>query len=102
MELTILRTGTQVRFVIKGDIDEHGAEILKREYRSLDSASFQDAVFDFSAVSHIGSAGIGKLLLFYKDVALKGGKMTIEKIPAVIYDLFLVLKLDTIFSIQKM
>ena len=101
MEVIITRDGNQARLEIKGDIDEPGAEDLKKRFRELKISLLREVTFDFKEVSHIGSAGIGKLLLFYKDLALNGGKMGIENASETVYELFKVLKLDTIFSISK-
>ncbi len=101
MEVIITRDGNKARLEIKGDIDEPGAEDLKKRFRELKISLLREVTFDFKEVSHIGSAGIGKLLLFYKDLALNGGKMGIENVSETVYELFKVLKLDTIFSISK-
>jgi len=101
MELTVRQDGSQARFVIKGDIDEPGAENLKSRFRDLDVSSLMEVSFDFKEVTHIGSAGIGKLLLFYKDLALNGGTISIQNVSPSVYELFNVLKLDTIFSILR-
>jgi len=101
MEVIVTRDGNQARLEIKGDIDEPGAEDLKKRFRELKISLLREVTFDFKEVSHIGSAGIGKLLLFYKDLALNGGKMGIENVSETVYELFKVLKLDTIFSISK-
>jgi len=66
----------------------------------LNISSLSQVTFDFEKVTHIGSAGIGKFLLFYKDLALKGGKIRIENVSDSIYELFNVLKLETIFTIS--
>ncbi|OQX26426.1 MAG: anti-anti-sigma factor [Desulfobacteraceae bacterium IS3] len=101
MDLTITQNGNQVRFEIRGNIDELGAEILKQRFRELNISALKEAVLDFKAVTHIGSAGIGKLLLFYKDMALNGGKIRIENVSEAVWELFNVLKLDTIFTLTK-
>lgn len=91
----------RIVFVVTGLIDESGAEKLKTAFQAVDKEKFETIVFDFRGVSHIGSAGIGKLLLFYKDVALKGGKIEIIHIPRDIFELFQTLKLDTVFQLRK-
>ena len=48
---------------------------MKRRFLEMDVTSLSEVVFDFSGVTFIGSAaGIGKLLLFYKNLAAHGGK----------------------------
>ncbi len=101
MELNIIQDGKQARFEIRGDVDEPGAEDLKQRFRELNISSLEEVTFDFKNVTHIGSAGIGKLLLFYKDMALNGGRIKIENVSEAVYELFSILKLDTIFTISK-
>lgn len=101
MELTVDQSQTSARITIKGEIDEPGAEKLKAGFNTLDKTLLKSIVLDFNGVTHIGSAGIGKLLLFYKDIAIGGGSMEIINVPAPIYDLLLTLKLDSVFKIQK-
>ena len=101
MELSVNKTETDANFTINGDIDEQGAEILKKNFLALDRSTLNNVTFDFKMVNHIGSAGIGKLLLFYKDIALSGGELKIINASGEIHKLFLTLKLDTVFSIQK-
>ena len=101
MELNINQQGDTVKITIIGNVDERGAETLKTRFRELNVSQVKDLSFDFSQVSHIGSAGIGKLLLFYKDLAINGGKISVYNVSDSIYELFNVLKLDTIFNITK-
>ena len=101
MELNVKQDGELVQFEIRGDINEKGAETLKTRFQELDVSKLKEVSFDFGGVTHIGSAGIGKLLLFYKDLALNGGKIKIINASEAIHELFNVLKLDTIFTISK-
>ncbi len=101
MELSVECHQTSARLTIKGEIDGPGAENLKAGFHALDKTLLKSIVLDFKGVTHIGSAGIGKLFLFYKDIAIGGGTMEIVNVPAPIYDLLLTLKLDSVFNIQK-
>ena len=101
MELNIKSQGESVKISIVGSIDERGAEELKRRFLEIDVAKTKDVVFDFSGVSFIGSAGIGKLLLFYRNVASHGGRISIENMSKDIYTMFKVVKLDKIFNITS-
>ena len=56
---------------------------------------------DFAAATFTGSAGIGKLLLFYKNVASHGGQVTINNMSKDIYTMFKVVKLDKIFNMSS-
>ncbi len=100
MELTITPRDEQVYITVVGSIDERGAEDLKRRFLELDVSSVKEVIFDFSGVTFIGSAGIGKLLLFYKNLAAQGGRITIKNMGKDIYTMFKVVKLDKIFNIS--
>lgn len=101
MDLAVSQEDERVRFEIAGNVDEKGAEELKRRFRELSMMDIEKVVFDFEKVTHIGSAGIGKLLLFYKDLAVTGGSIQIVNASETVYELLTVLKLDTIFTISK-
>ncbi len=100
MDVNLTQEGSTARFAVNGKIDENGAEELKTRFMGLHRKNLQEVIFDFRNVSHIGSAGIGKLLLFYKELAVSGGNIRIINASEAVRDLFRVLKLDTIFSIS--
>lgn len=101
MELNVTQEGKQARFKIRGDIDERGAEKLKFIFQQMNTSCFEEVVFDFTEVPYIGSAGIGKLVFFYKHLSLYGGRMRIENASETVCELFNILKLDTVFTISK-
>jgi len=101
MELSLKQIGNKIKMEIKGNINEKGAEEIKTRFRELNISMVKQVVIDFRGVSHIGSAGIGKLLLIYKDLAICGGTVEIENVSQTVFDLFKTLKLDTIFTITK-
>jgi anti-anti-sigma factor len=99
MECKVTQEGDRVRFEINGEIDEQGAETLKSRFRGLTATTLKEVVLDFRNVSHIGSAGIGKLLLFYKDLAVNDGALRIVNTSSTITELFQALKLNTLFNV---
>jgi anti-anti-sigma factor len=101
LEINITQSEENVRFTIIGDIDQRGAQELKQHFTRMDIKTLKEVVFDFGKVGHIGSAGIGKLLLFYKDMAVQGGIIRVENVSDTLHNLFSVLKLDSIFTITK-
>ena len=100
MELSVTPQDDQVQIAISGSLDERGAEELKRRFLELEVSKIKKIIFDFKGVTFIGSAGIGKLLLFYKNVASQGGSVTIQNMSKDIYTMFKVVKLDKIFDIS--
>ena len=101
MEIAVMPEGGKTLLKVVGRIDENGAEELKRRVLELDTVNMKELVLDFQGVSFIGSAGIGKLLLFYKRMAPHGGRIRIINMPREIYPMFTVTKLDQIFSITR-
>ena len=85
---------------LSGTIDEKGAELMKQRFRELSLEHIKEITLDFSGVTLIGSAGIGKLLLFYKDVTAHGGTIRLLNLPRDIRDLFLELNLNTLFTMS--
>lgn len=100
MEIDITETGDTARISIAGDVDESGAGVLKARFNERNLGQKKEVVLDFHEVRHIGSAGIGKLLLFYKDLAVHEGKLRIIGASKPIFDLFREMKLDTIFILS--
>lgn len=101
MELLVTHENGIARFTIAGDIDEKGAETLKQRFNELNFSDLKIVVLDFSEVQHIGSSGIGKMLLFYKKLAVSGGIIRIANASEAVYDLLVALKLDSVFEISK-
>ncbi|EKD25765.1 MAG: anti-sigma-factor antagonist [uncultured bacterium] len=101
MKISVSSGNDSANFILEGEIDEVGAQTIKTKYHELNNNSLKNLTFDFKNVTHIGSAGIGKLLLFYKDVATKGGDIFILNPSKMINDLFVQLRLNTIFKIQN-
>jgi anti-sigma B factor antagonist len=101
MNITLNRENHLVRLTLQGEIDELAAEELKKYLRDVALTAPQRVELNFAAVTHIGSAGIGKLLVFYKDLAIHGAVLSLVRVPGPIYHLFREMKLDSIFSISE-
>ena len=101
MEISIHKNEQSVYIEIIGPIDNETAEELKDEFKELLGENFTEAIFDLRFVPFITSSGIGKFLLFYKNIISSGRTMKINGISDNLYDLFKSIKLDQLFSIQK-
>jgi len=100
MNINIITNGPTATMTLSGKIDEQHAEVLKKNFYELNFSLLDHIILDFQHVSHIGSAGIGKLLLFYKDFAIKGGRISLKNVSKPLYDVFKVVKLDTLMDIN--
>ncbi|MCP4688306.1 MAG: STAS domain-containing protein [Desulfobacterales bacterium] len=101
MKVTVISQGSDARLDIAGDVDEAGAAILKSKFNELDKSSVKNVIIDFAKVNHIGSAGIGKLLLLYKDLAPLDITLKIVNTSSTVFELFKMVKLDSIFKITR-
>jgi len=100
MDIRINSSNDRILIAINGEIDEQGAELLEKNYRGISKTGIREIEIDFKGVTHIGSAGIGRLLLIYKDSAVAGITARITHVSATIHNLLKMVKLDTIFKIE--
>lgn len=101
MEIKVTPEDKRVSIQVVGSIDERGAEELKRSFLDLDVPALEEVELDFSGVTFIGSAGIGKLLLLYKNLASHEGKVIIKNLSKDIFTMFKVIKLDQVFQLSQ-
>lgn len=99
MDIAVAQTGDSLRITLNGQIDEYGSDELKTRLGELDTSTLKDVTFDFGGVNRIGSSGIGRLLLFYKNLSVSGGSMRVENLSPNLFELFQSLKLDTLFPV---
>ena len=101
MQINMSKSENSILIVIEGEIDEQGAKTMKQIFIEAFNNTIKEVTFDFKNVTHIGSAGIGKLLLFYKEVAIGNGQINIINTPSHIINLLKSMKLDSIFSMSS-
>jgi anti-sigma B factor antagonist len=101
MDINVSVDGTTAQIKVSGIIDNDNAEELKQQLSSVQDRSVKDATLDLSLVPSITSSGIGKLLVFYKALDSKGGKITIDGIHSNLLKLFKSIKLDKLFDIKE-
>lgn len=101
MEIDVEQSDGRVRLLVSGILDEKGAELLKSRLASINTGQVREVELECANVRHFGSSSIGKLLVFYKHFTSGGGKLKVSNLPSPIYEMFLELKLDTLFPIGK-
>jgi anti-anti-sigma factor len=101
MIITINGTGDTCRIAVEGDIDERAAEEFKARLREIKVNRKGRVYVDFRGLTHIGSAGIGKLLVLYKDLAVSDATLNVINVPRNIFRLLCEMKLDAIFTIEE-
>lgn len=100
LNITVNEEDSQCRILMEGDVDAHGAEEMKKRFHELPHRRLHRVVVDFKAVTHIGSAGIGKLLVLYKDLAVYNARLHLVNVPGPIYKMLCEMKLNGIFTIE--
>ncbi len=101
MELNVEQQNGYLNVTVIGAVDNENSEELKTAFQDLLNREFKEAVFDLTYVPFITSSGIGKFLIFYKNIVSKGRKMRIKGINDNLYDLFKSIKLDQLFPIER-
>ncbi|MFU8818367.1 MAG: STAS domain-containing protein [Desulfurivibrio sp.] len=101
MQIETSQNEDKVRISLQGILDEKGAEELKSCFKQLILATVNEVEIDCGRVQHVGSSGIGKMLLLYKALASQGSKLAVVNLPGPIYELFLELKMDTLFTVTR-
>lgn len=101
MNITIVNESGKIVINVEGGIDEKGAEELKSTFAQLQTAPTPFVVLNLSGVDQIGSSGIGKILLFYKNLAIKNSRLELIGLSPMLFELFHELKLDSLFSVSK-
>ncbi len=91
--------GKKTYMAVSGSIDIPGAERLKKSLTKVLESDSNEIVIDYEEVNFIGSSGIGKLLLFYKNFTARGGRISITNLNKEITMLFKAIKLDKLFNI---
>ena len=101
MEITCVNNNKHTHITLDGTIDEKGADEIKASFKTINLASTKEVTIDCHQVNHIGSSGIGKILLLYKHLATTGGKLSVTNLQTDMFELFKELKLDTLFTITQ-
>ena len=93
-------SGNNLVIKILGGIDNESSEELKSYFMDVLEEEFEQVHVDLFNVPFITSSGIGKFLLFYKNLISKGKKLKIVKINDELLELFKSIKLDKLIPIE--
>lgn len=101
MQLDVRKVGDTVTIRIIGPVDTEGGRELSESFAKVtQDATVKHGVFDLSDVPAITSAGIGKLLRFYKHFDKMSGSMKIRGISPPLRQQFVEIHLDQIIPIE--
>jgi anti-anti-sigma factor len=100
MDITKTIEKSSVLLTLRGPLDRKGAEALEKEFRSADFIKIRVLELDFRDVPMIDSAGIGKLLMIHKELAIQGGNVRILNASDDICLLLTELNLKSLFGVK--
>ncbi len=102
MDIDILIEENCINIKIVGAVDTEGGSELSNKFVEISGdSSLKNSLFDLSEVPTITSAGIGKLLKFYKHFDKLGGQMKIKGISESLKKQFEEIHLDMIIPIEE-
>ncbi|MFO1478481.1 MAG: STAS domain-containing protein [Verrucomicrobiota bacterium] len=100
MTIQVQQSEQTITLRLEGEIDHAGAEALKQSFGQLSLDHKTAVIFDFKNVRYIGSAGLGKLLLFYKRLSAERIQLRVESPSPTVRSLLKELKMDTLFAVS--
>ncbi|MCD6569404.1 MAG: STAS domain-containing protein [Deltaproteobacteria bacterium] len=101
MEITTKQNEDNVVIAITGAVNTDATERLRAELVKIVKQRPENVVMDLSLVPTIGSAGIGKILVFYKELDKNKIGFEIKGIHENLYKIFKSIKLNKIITITK-
>jgi anti-anti-sigma factor len=100
MEVTSRVLGDTLHIKVSGAVDTPAAEILRTELNKIATQKPKKVVMDLAMVPTMGSSGIGKILMFFKNLDSAKASFEIKGIHENLFNIFKAVKLDKLFSIS--
>ena len=100
MQVQTKQNGDHMLLIISGNVDTKSAQELRLELAKALQLKPARVTMDLRGVSTIGSSGIGKILLFFKELRKREAKFEIKGLQENIYKVFKAIKLDKLFPIS--
>ena len=101
MQVKTSQDNGQVIIKVSGNVDTKAAEELRSELARVLQMTPTKVTMDLKMVPSIGSSGIGKILVFFKELNKRQASFEIKGIQENIHELFKAIKLDKLFPITK-
>lgn len=93
---------TVVTFVDKKILDEQNIQLVGEQlFQLVDELGRKKILLNFSNVEFLSSAALGKLITLNRKVQAAGGKLVLCSIDPSIYEVFMITRLDKLFTITK-
>jgi anti-sigma B factor antagonist len=100
MDVLTRKDGDTLYIKVSGAVDTGAAEILRSELGKIVIQKPMKVVMNLTQVSTMGSSGIGKILMFFKNLDSMKASFEIKGIHENLYSVFKAVKLDKLFPIS--
>ncbi len=85
---------------IEGVLNSENSYILQEKLTEVLRSDATLLELDLAECRNISSTGIGKILLFFKDFIGKNGEIEVVRCSNSVYELFTMLKLNQLFTVN--
>jgi len=99
MDINIIEEGNNITAVFDGRLDTVAAQQIAETVEPLLQHADRNIVLDCGKMPFISSSGLRIFLKIRKEVAEKGGKMSLKNVCPDVMQVFKMTKLDNIFEI---
>jgi anti-sigma B factor antagonist len=100
MDVKVSEGEKSVTVSLKGDIYVEQADELLEIFNSIIEKGPKEVIIDLSGLKSITSSGIGKIVLLYKGLQKKNGKVKIVGVNNTIMQIFKIVKLNKLVEIE--
>jgi len=100
MNIELVLNGKVAKMKIEGILNSENAYLLQEKLTEVLNSEATLLELDLLDCRNISSTGIGKILLFYKDFITKGGEIEVVRSSNSVYELFSMLKLNQLFTVN--
>jgi len=100
MSIDLSITDNVASMKIEGILNSENAHVLQEKLSEVLASKATILELDLLDCRNISSTGIGKILLFYKDFISTGGEIEVVRSSNSVYELFSMLKLNQLFTVN--
>jgi anti-sigma B factor antagonist len=101
LEHIVFEDGEWVVLQLKGALNFECTDQLKTVFDDLLEKKYSAVRLDLREVPVSNSSGIGCILMFYKNLKKKGGKLVIKGISKNLAEMFRLIKIDQVIPIEE-
>jgi anti-sigma B factor antagonist len=101
MKISVTEGDGKTLVKLIGDIYIEQGDELYKVFNGIIEKSPKEVVIDLKELKSITSSGIGKIVLLYKELNKKKGKIKIVGVNETIMQIFRIVKLDKLVDIES-